>query len=260
VTESAATFASAGACWVYGIVPWSARLPAGARGVGDPGGEVWLLRHAEIAAVTSDVPARGAPGTRRDLLRFSRLLDAIARSTPVLPMRFGAVLADARAVIDQLLAPRHGRFASALSALEGRAQFTVKARYVKEAVLREVLVSEPEIARQRAELRHRPAGASYYDRMRLGELIARAVARRREADMATLVDALAPYARSVSWRPAATEDGIVDAALLVDREVWPALERGVEGIARRFAGRMRLRLLGPIAPYDFTDERATEEG
>jgi hypothetical protein len=111
--------------------------------------------------------------------------------------------------------------------------------------------------------------------------IVRHVGYRRTVDQETMLGALATYlfigmALAFAYRlvgaaqaspffgargdGTVSQDGIVDAALLVDREVWPALERGVEGIARRFAGRMRLRLLGPIAPDDFTDERATEEG
>jgi hypothetical protein len=260
VTQSAAAGTHTWACYVYGVVPPRAPLPSGARGIGDPGGKVTLLRHAQIAAVTSGVRAEAAIGTRRDLLRHSGVLDTIARSTPVLPMRFGTVLTDADAVIGELLAPHHERFARALSTFEGRAQFTVRARYVEEAVLREVLIDEPEIERLREGVRDRPVEASYYDRIRLGELVAQAVARRREADTATLVDELEPYARAMTWKAATTEDGVVDAALLVDRELWPELERGVEGIARRLAGRMRLRLLGPIAPYDFTDDRIMEGG
>jgi hypothetical protein len=32
----------------------------------------------------------------------------------------------------------------------------------------------------------------------------------------------------------------------------------VEGVAERQAGRMRLRLLGPLAPYDFSNELMEE--
>ncbi len=250
----------AGACYVYGVVLSRAELPAGARGVGDPGGEVSLRRHAEVAAVVSGLPAGGALGTRRDLLRHSAILDGIARSAPVLPMRFGAVLPDAEAVVDELLGPNHARFAEALAALEGQAQFTVKARYVESVVLREVLVEEPDIAGLRDALRDRSAGAGYEERIRLGELVAQAVARRRDADAAALVDELAPYARLVTWAPSRVEDGVVDAALLVDRAVWSALERAVEGIAQHRAGRLRLRLLGPLAPYDFSSELMMEGG
>jgi hypothetical protein len=258
MVEAAAT-AAAGACYVYGIVPSRTELPAGARGVGDPGGEVLLVRHGQIAAVVSGVPVDSALGTRRDLLRHSGLLDAIVRSTPVLPMRFGAVLADAEAVIEELLARHHRHFARALYALDGLAQFTVKARYVEEAVLREVIAQEPQIARLRDWLRDQPVDAGYYHRIHLGELVAGAVARRREADTVALLEELAPYARSMTWRPGPAGDSIVDAALLVDRAVWPALERGMEDIAERRAERVRLRLLGPLAPYDFSLDWMMEE-
>ena len=254
----ASASAAAEACYVYGIVPSRAELPAGARGVGDPGGEVWLVRHGQIAALVSGLPADSALGTRRDLLRHSQLLDAVVRSTPVLPVRFGAVLADPEAVIEELVAPWYSQLAGALHALEGQAQFIVKARYLEEAVLGEVVAREPRIARLRDWLRGQPVDTGYYHRIQLGELVAGAVARRREADAAALVDELAPYARSMTWRPAPAFDGIVDAALLVDRAVWPALERGVEDIAERRAERMRLRLLGPLAPYDFSHDLMQE--
>jgi hypothetical protein len=253
VTAASAT----GTTYVYGIVPIRTSLPEGAHGVGDPGGDVSLVRHGEVAAVVSAVPD-AALGTRRDLLRHSRLLDDIARTTPVLPLRFGAVLASERAVVDELLAPRHARFAGALAALGGRAQFTVKARYLEEAVLREV-ASEPTVARLRERLRGLPADATWYERIQLGELVACAVERRRQADAAALVGELGRYASAMTWGPAATDDGVVDAALLVERAAWPGLEHGVGAVAERHARHMRLRLLGPLAPYDFSQELIGED-
>jgi hypothetical protein len=244
----------AGARYVFGVAPSDADLPRDAQGVGDPAGNVSMVRHGTVAAVVSDIPPDAELGSRRDLLRHSRLLDAIAVSTPVLPVRFGSVLADASVVVDELLAPHHDAIEVALSALRGRAQFTVKARYVEDAVLREVVVEEPEIARLRESVKDLPADAGYYERIRLGELIVRAIERRREADAEALFDQLSPYAAAVVWKPASTEEGIADAALLVDRDGWPALDRAVEGVARRGAGRIRMRMLGPIAPYDFTND------
>jgi hypothetical protein len=246
-----------GTTYVYGIVPARTWLPGGALGVGDPGGELSLVRHGGVAALVSGV-RDAALGTRRDLLRHSRLLDEIARTTPVLPLRFGAVLAGPHAVVDELLAPRHARFARALAALDGRAQFTVKARYIEEAVLREV-AGEPPVARLRERLRGLPPDATWYERIQLGELVAGSVARRRQADAAALVGELWRYASALAWRPGADHDGVVDAALLVERAAWPGLEHGVEGIAERHARRMRLRLLGPLAPYDFSQELIGED-
>jgi hypothetical protein len=256
VTRDSAVVESrvAGACYVFGVAPSDADLPRDAQGVGDPAGKVSMVRHGAVAAVVSDVPPDAELGSRKDLLRHSRLLDAIAVSTPVLPVRFGSVMADAGAVVDELLAPHHASIEVALSALRGRAQFTVKARYIEDAVLREVVVEEPEIARLRESVNDLPADASYYERIRLGELIVRAIELRREADAEALFDQLSPYAAAMVWKPASTEGGIADAALLVDHDGWPALERAVEDLAQRGAGRIRMRMLGPIAPYDFTND------
>lgn len=86
-------------------------------------------------------------GGRDDLLRHSRLLDRMVMDAPVLPMRFEAVLADADAVVAELLAPHHDEFAQELAALAGTAQLTVSVRYVEEAVLREVIAEEPRISK-----------------------------------------------------------------------------------------------------------------
>ena len=105
------------------------------------------VRHRAVAGIITNLQPDAELGTRRDLLRHSRLLDRIAVSTPVLPVRFGSVLATPGAVVDELLAPHHDELETGLSAVRGRAQFTVKARYVEDAVLREVVAEEPEVAR-----------------------------------------------------------------------------------------------------------------
>lgn len=248
---SAATPAAGTACYVYGIVPEGTRLPEGLRGVGDPAGEVTVVRHGRLAAIVSEVPADRPLGTRDDLLAHERVLDMVAAEAPVLPMRFGAVLTDVEAAAEELLAPHHDHFASALFELAGSAQFTVKGRYVRDTVLREVLAEEPEVARLREALRDLPEEAGYYDRIRLGELIAHAFARKRETDAQTLLDTLTPHAVAVSVHEPPGEEGVVDVSFLVDHERQPRFERALEELGQRWDGRVRLRLLGPIAPYDF---------
>jgi hypothetical protein len=58
---------------------------------------------------------------------------------PVLPLRFGTILTSEDAVAKELLAAHHDEFTAALDQLEGRIEFRVKGRYVKDAVLGEVL-------------------------------------------------------------------------------------------------------------------------
>jgi hypothetical protein len=57
--------------------------------------------------------------------------------------------------------------------------------------------------------------------------------------------------------PAGPED-VIDAAFLVDRDKVADFEEVVEAVGEAAAGRIRFRLLGPLAPYDFVAAEATE--
>jgi hypothetical protein len=81
-----------------------------------------------------------------------------------------------------------------------------------------------------------------------------ALEERRDEEGAQLVQRLEPFAaRAVSHRPGQPDD-VVNAAFLVDRDRVPEFENAVEDLGRELAGRVRLRLLGPLAPYDFVPE------
>src|SRR6185437_13123227 len=94
-----------GPCYIYGITASAADVSPGLRGVGDPPGRVCLVPHRGIAAITSHVPAERPLGTAADLRAHARVLDDVARSAAVLPMRFGGVMTDDAAVVTELLTP-----------------------------------------------------------------------------------------------------------------------------------------------------------
>lgn len=243
-------------CYVYGIVPAETRLSEELRGTG--GGEVSLVRHGDVAAAVSEIPLEGPLGTRDDLLAHEGVVASLAAETTTLPLRFGAVVATADAVVEEMLAPHHDWFADVLADLAGRREFTVVGAYVEDTVLREVLEEEPEVFELRERVRGLPEEAAYYDRIRLGELVVRALDDKRMADTDALVQALAPYAVAVAPREPAGEDTAADAAFLVSDEDRPQFEQAVDELGDRWAGRIRLRMLGPLAPYDFVPAHPEE--
>src|SRR2546423_2799577 len=124
-------------CYVYGILPGDVELADDIRGVGDR--EVKLLQTDALAALVSEADLIGPIGTPEDLQVHQEILDSVAAATPVLPLRFGAVLTSEDAVIEELLEAHHDEFVSALEELEGRAEFMVRGRYVESAILEEIL-------------------------------------------------------------------------------------------------------------------------
>jgi hypothetical protein len=240
------------ATYVYGLVKADAELPPKLNGLG-PSGRVSTITHQGVAAIVSDVPTDRPLGTRDDLIAHERVLDTVAERTAVLPMRFPAVVEE-QGVVSELLAPNQDRFVEALARLDGLVQFTVKGRYVQDTALREIAEADPKIMALRERVRDVPEDASYYDRIRLGELVVAAMEQRRDEEGRRVLERLRPFAADISPRRLAQPDEVVNASFLVDRDRTKQFDDAVDDVARDFDGRVRFRLVGPLAPYDFVPE------
>jgi hypothetical protein len=236
-------------CYLYGIVAADVVVPADLKGLHDQA--VSLVPYADVAAVTSLLDSEQTLAGREELMAHSRVLDALATLGPVIPVRFGSVLQDQDAVRTDLLEPGHDRYHAMLDDLAGQTQFVVRARYDEEQILTEVVAENPEIAQLRAATRDSPDDASYGDRVRLGELVARALEAKSADDGQTLLTELERHAAAVNIRESAGLDRLLDVALLVEDSRREEFEEAVEELAMAFAGRAHLKLIGPTAPYDF---------
>lgn len=245
----AAGVADTAACYVYGILSARTLLPAGLTGTG--GHAVVLVRQGDLAGAVSELPAAGALGTREEVAAHERVVAALAAVDTVLPLRFGALVTTPCAVAGELLGPYHDWLAAELTHLAGKAEFSVSGTYVQETVLREVLTEEPEVLELRESLRSVPEDDAYYERLRLGELIVNALDAKREADTDDLRRSLRPYAAEAAPRPPTDEHLAMDVAFLVAAENRSGFGHAVDELGYRWAGRVRLRVLGPLPPYDF---------
>jgi len=210
--------------------------------------------HGELAAVVGDA----APDTRAaDLARRHwKVLEAIAATATVLPVRFGTVMAGDAAVADELLAPDHDALRARLERFEGTVQLTVKGTYDEAALMRSIVEGSPEIARLRGRVRGLSEAAGHFDRIRLGEMVAGAVEQARQQDAARLLEHLDAHAIDRRVEPATGTDGAVNAAFLVERDRTAAFGRALDAAAKELAGRVELRVIGPLPPYSFASEEA----
>lgn len=234
--------------YVYGIVRSDTELgPL----EGIDGGQVSVQRCGPVAALTSAVPPDRRFGRRDDLLGHDRVLRSVSTEADVVPLRFGAVMIDADAVVDDFVAPNEQWFLEALDALRGTVQFTLRGRYEQEVVLREILAEDPEILQLRQALADQPPEAGYASRIHLGEQVVAALAAKREVDSSWIAEMLEPHAVACSLTEPSSPDDVIDAAFLVRRGQHRPLEEAAETAGRYGGDRIRLRLLGPLAPYDF---------
>lgn len=252
-TEEAAEMTDS-AFYVYGIVPADAAVDVLDASDG-MGSEVRLVTDGPVGALVESIDPERPLGRRRDLVAHSTVLNTMAAHGPVLPMRFGSVVAGEAAVVDELLAPQRDHFAALLEQVAGRLQFNVRARYVLDTVLAEIVRSEPEVAELRRRTADLPEDASHYDRIRLGELVARAVDVRREAHTRRLLEGLVPHAEDYLVREVSGMDNVAEVSFLVTEEQRADFEQAAEVLAEEWEGTARVSLVGPMALYDFVPEQ-----
>ena len=238
------------ATYVYGIVESTARAPK-AKGIG--GAPLAVVAGDGAAALVSDLPDGEVQMGRDEVMTHAEVLDqALTRGT-VLPMRFGVIMGGSDDVRRQLL-ERHGEDLRAqLVDLAGKVELNVRAVYEEDVVLREVVNDDPEIARLREVVHDRSEDATYYERIRLGELVAQAVEHRREQDAQAIVDLLTPTTLAVDVGAPAHERVVINASFLVERKRLDAFDEVLEAVARDQFGRIRFKLTGPRAPHSFVE-------
>ena len=195
---------------VHGVVPASATAELAEQGHR-------LIGHRDVAVLVIDSDRDGLRAA--SVLRsYWRVLEQAAAVTTVLPVRFGTVMSDDRAVVSEFLEPEHDELARRLVDMAGKVQLTVKGFYEQDALMTGVVERSPTIARLREQVRGLPEAATYYKRIELGQMVAAEVERTRERDAHGIFERLRPLALAARLEPPSTPDAAVHAAFLVEDE------------------------------------------
>src|SRR5918992_461382 len=134
---------SSTALYVYGVM-WAGSLrDAQVHGVADA--PVAEVTHADLSALVSRVPIP-VRAKRRELLSHADVLNAAVAAGTVLPLSFGTVFPDEETLVSDFLEPRADELRDLLDRLAGRVELTLKGYYRQEAVLAEIVRTNPRIA------------------------------------------------------------------------------------------------------------------
>ncbi|GAA3100081.1 hypothetical protein JOF29_003125 [Kribbella aluminosa] len=241
-----------GLFYVYGVAFDDVKPPEDLQGIDDR--PVDIVRSGRLAAVVSELPTDHRLGRRRHLLTHSQVLDAVAQRAAIVPLRFGTVVEDRPAAV-QLLDAAEDRLVPLLESLTGTSQYTLHARYDEQQVLAEIVADDPQIADLHRQTRGTSDDMTLNARLRLGELVAAALEDKRAADAPIVLEPIAEHAVAHSVRQPTTDvERLVDAAFLVEDRRAGQFDQAAEAVARALHGRVRIKLVGPTAPYDFVTE------
>lgn len=236
--------------YFYGVVAPGSDV-AGLTGLDEM--EVELVEHGDLAAVVSRLPLERPPGRSAELVAHAHVVDNLAAVTTVVPAQFGLVLPLDLQEVVRVLDDSADGFRAALERLEGCLQLNLRATYVSEQVLTELVQQDPEVAELRRRTKDLPAGTPHPDLVRLGEAVSRGLTRKRLEDGDAVLHVVLPYVVGHLARPGGEYD-VCDLALLVRRDRADALEKELEVMSEAIHERVRVRLVGPVAPYDFVED------
>lgn len=238
--------------YVYGVIRAGAaeRSP----GEGIDGQSVELATYDGLAALVSDAPDVPVKASRRNLMAHSRVLQSVIAETCVLPMRFGVVMPSREAVEAELLGANRELLEDHLRALDPYVELDVRGLLAEHELLQTVVAERPDIARLRASIEGRPVESTYHESIRLGELVAHAVADKREAIAQRILGELEPLAAAARDGELLHEQMVANVAFLVERERVGEFDAAVDALGRELSDpEVRVRYLGPLPPHNFVD-------
>jgi hypothetical protein len=224
-----------------------------ARGIGEQGGPVHTIVYNDLAAVVSDSPVVEYDNSRRNMLTHTAVLEEVMAGHTILPVRFGMIAPGEGQLREQLLKRRYSELDRLLGRMEGKVELGLKAFWYEEVIYREIVAASPAIQQLRAALAGRPAEETYYERIKLGELVEAAMNAKRAEDAAAIRAALEPLAVEFRANDLITERMVLNAALLVEREREAEVDQAVQQLDAEMGQRMIFKYVGSAPPYNFVN-------
>lgn len=243
--------------YVYGIIRCPTPRTFTSRAIGDRGDAVTTLHASEgdLAAVVSDSPLMKYQQSRRNMIVHTLVVEEVMRDFTILPMRFGTVAPSDTAIQTRLLTERADEFDEMLRAIDGHTERGIKAFWYEGAIFQEILTDHPDIRALRDALADRSPAETYYDRIRLGEMIEVAMQRKRDTDAEHLLAHLRPLAHDMKLNAVVSDRMVLNAAFLVENKRGRDFDQAVQHLDETLGSRLILKYVRVAPPYNFVSIR-----
>jgi len=223
------------------------------RGIGERGDVVHTLHFMTLAAVVSESPVIEYDSSRRNMMAHTVVLEEVMREFTVLPVRFGTVAPRSEAVEEQVLKRRYGELNGLIEEMEGRVELGLKAIWYEEVIFREIVEENQAIRRLRDSLTGRTAEETYYDRIRLGEMVEAEMDKKRDEEAERILQRLRPLVYKTRANKVITDRMVLNAAFLVDKDCEAEFDQIVQQLDAEMGKRLMFKYVGPVPPYNFVN-------
>ncbi len=237
--------------YLYGVVsaPEAVNLPAS--GVAGPDHPLYAIEFRGLAAIASECAAEGYENNRRNMTAHMRVLEALMVDRTVLPLQFNSLCLSAEAVRDKVLRGPYDSLLDQLNCVKGRIELGLKAFWRNNVLFEEIAAENGVIQDLRDRIARKPPAATYHERIRLGEMVEKALVVKRQSEGERLLETLKPHVEDIKQKEPASERVALDAAILLKASMRADFDKQLDILDRRETGRLTFKCVGPAPIYNF---------
>lgn len=214
---------------------------------GIEGKDVYTVCAGDLAAVVSDSGVKEYLISRENILAHQKVIEEAFKQCVVLPVSFGTIAANTEELKEEILKPKAKEFLHALKEFEGKIELGLKAFWIDmESIFQEIVKNSPEIRRLKKS-KH----ISYQDKIAAGELVAKHLDQKREAEKERILTPLLEIANDMKENKNLGDDMILDAAFLVRKTREREFDAAVNSIGNSYGQKIKLKYVGPLPAYNF---------
>ena len=244
-----------GGRYIYGIIAANQRREFGPIGIGERGDVVYTLPYQDLAAIVSSSPIVKYAVTRDNSMAHAKVLEKAMEEYTILPVRYCTIAEKEEAIIEKVLRNRYQEFIELLREMEGKMELGVRARWTDlDAIFAEVVEENKDIKTIKEALpRERNEQRKYADKIKVGQLVQKALEEKKKREAAELLAALRPLSLDCKENQIYGDMNLVNAAFLVAKEKEREFDHKMQELEKAYGERKKLKYVGPLAPYNFVE-------
>ncbi len=246
--------------YLYCIIKCSVeRSFNGVPAIGNHGGRIYTVVFKDLACVVSDSLDIKYATTRANMMAHEMVIEQVMKEYTVLPVRFGTVAGNgSNSLVDdiqhKLLESRFNELLSLHGEMDNRVELGLKVLWRDEkAIYQEIVAEDGELRKLRDSIEGRSLEATHFTRIRLGEMVKRALDQKREKEAKMLLARLSPLADRVRENKIIMERMVLNAAFLVNKDRERECDEVVRGLDEELGERMMFKYTGPNPPFNFCE-------
>lgn len=220
--------------------------------------QLYTIHYLDIAMVAAKVPLKIYPPKKEYVLAHEKVVSDIMKQYTVIPMSFGNVFQSEDDIL-VLLKKLYPQFTMIFPRIANKIEVGLKVIGKKEW-LEEEIKNDSQVLKLTKEVAGKTYDASFYDRIKLGELAGQFFAMKRQLLAEQIYEPLAQLAAEANLNETVSERLLLNAAFLIDKGDELRFDERVNELYEKWKDYAVFKYSGPWPPYNFINLQLKIEG